>query len=426
LAKYLDTWGGIIFSRLRNRAKLKQSKGHVFDPHFVYIDCFAYLGRYAGDTLRSSDSVDGSPLIGVKSLDKLANSAQQAGVAIRTNSILIEKDPKVFDGLLESLTQAGLENRVKLTEDFHQLGPGEIAAVQGDAISLASKLVRYTTTGFTWSFYLIDPYGPSGIPYDFVKSLVGEPHHDVMINFIYEDLVRKAGMARSAKINAQQQQLLDYWTVAFGSDKWKDIGPEVESHGALRDALWGIPLDDIPEHSLISDRRSAKLKERKFVDLYRRVLRKMDPDLTVKLVDLQFPEKERTMFYLFLTTHDPTGALALNKILFEAKLWEHELRYLTRYARKTAPPPQQPALFALDPPQPEIQAPPRPLVEDIADDILKRMKSRSASRRDVYRALADEIFFAEEVDKGIRFLKKHGKAEFDDKLNHDTVIKFSE
>ena len=67
LAKYLDTWGGIIVNGLRNakRQRLWQ---------FVYIDCFSYKGKYLGDmedALRHKATVEpvyGSPIIGIQAL----------------------------------------------------------------------------------------------------------------------------------------------------------------------------------------------------------------------------------------------------------------------------------------------------------------------------------------------------------------------
>lgn len=148
-----------------------------------------------------------------------------------------------------------------------------------------------------------------------------------------------------------------------------------------------------------------------------------------KDVDLQFPEMKRTIFYLFLTTHDPTGALALNKTLYEAKLFEHEIRYRRWFAKKTAPPPHQ-LKFDLPPeidlpkvPEPTVN--PRPTTEEIAQEILSRFQGQTVTRRDIYRELADDIFFSDEVDKALRHLRKQGDAKFDSNLTHNTSITFA-
>lgn len=428
LAKYMDTWGGIVFNALRSTAQRVQ-RHKKFDLHFVYMDCFAYKGRYSGnrqDILLNYPPQDvfGSPIIGIRALDKLADFAQkEARIDLRINAVLVEREAEHFDVLLESLSLAKLGHRVRRTLDFSRLLPGEIAVVHGDSIALEESLLAYTKEDYTWAFYLLDPYGPSGIPHDFVRAIVQQDRHDVMINFPYQDLHRKTGFILSDKLEPKHQQLIEYWTAVFGSEEWKKIAPVVASRRTSRDALWDIPLEE-EELSPKSDQLST-VAERQRVNLYRNVLRKMDPSLAVKLVDLQFPAKERTMFYLFLTTHDPTGALSLNRILADAKLWEYELRYRYRFAKKTAAPPGQPPLFTVEPNVPKPEAPSRPPVERIAEEIMRVFVGRAVSRRDVYHQLADEMYFPDEIDKALRLLRKTKRANFAETLSHKTLIRFS-
>ncbi len=415
LTKYLDTWGGIILNpNMRRRGIQRLNSGQKFDPHFVYVDCFSSVGRYAGDKHRSSDIVPGSPIIGVQALDKLVSSAQADGIPIRVNSILIEKDRKTYLSLQETLSAYNYANRVKETDDFASLKPGEIAIHNGDATKMVDKLVAYTTLGYTWAFYLLDPYG-AGIPYEFVRPIVGQERHDVMINFIYEDLNRKAGMARSEKVGAQQRQQVDSWTAVFGGENWKDIEQMArQPHWDPRQGLHSGPIadDEVP-----------KRVERALVDHYKSVLKSMDSRLTVKLVDLQFPDKARTIFYLFLTTHDPTGALSLNKILYNAKLWDQEIRSVRRFSREIET--GQMAFFSAQEHLAEPTSPPRPKIETVSAEIYSRFSHKSTTRREVYRELADEEYFREELDKALNLLRRQGKAQFEDTLTNDKIIQFA-
>jgi three-Cys-motif partner protein len=405
LSRYLDKWAGIILNP-KKRASAKQY-GQRSDLHFVYVDCFSYLGRYAGDKYRSDETVFGSPIIGIQSLDKLAKSAKSDGLDIRVNAILIEKSPEVFDGLLETLSLAGLSSRVRKTIQFEQLKPGEIAVVNHDSTALAKELVNYTTLGHTWAFYLLDPWG-ADIPYSFVQSIVNQKHHDVMINFMYQDLNRKGGMTRSSKIGPQQKQQIDNWTAVFGDEDWKKVEQQT------RYAITSIAPEETSKHV-----------ERALVEHYEGKLKKMDSQLTVKLVDLQFPERDRTMFYLFLTTHDPTGALSLNKILYDAKLWEYKMRDARRQSKETEQTGQM-SWFALMGESVLPNPPARVDVEDIASDILRRFKGQTATRREIYQELADEEYFAEEIAKALTLLKRNGKAQFEGALSHDKPpIQFS-
>lgn len=422
LSRYLDTWGGIIVSGLRN--------AHPRVRHFVYVDCFSFVGRYSGEKedeiqKRESKEVFGSPIIGINALDKLLVHSKKMGIAIQVNAILVEKKKTYFNGLKETLQLAGYQNRVEETKDFHSLRNGQIALVNADAIQTVDELLAYTTQPDTWAFYLIDPYGPSGIPYDFVKKIVSKDKHDVMINFIYEDLLRKTGMCLKENPTSSEKQLIEYWTKAFGGEWWKELARQTllaeADNRYLREAL-----GEYGEGLVINSEQLVEVKEQKFVSAYRDVLHSMDKSLVIKLVNLRFGDKERTMFYLFLTTHDPSGALELNRILYDAKYLEYELRYRLNMAKKTAPPQNQ--MFLIPPEEikvPEYERVPRPSSEEIESYVFKRFRGQTLSRKDVYYELTHTDYFPSEIDKALRHLRSNGKANFEGSLSHRTSIEFS-
>jgi len=148
------------------------------------------------------------------------------------------------------------------------------------------------------------------------------------------------------------KQLVEYWTKAFGGEWWKEIARQTllaeADNRYLREAI-----GEYGEGIVINSEQLIEVKEQKFVSAYRDVLHSMDKSLVIKLVNLRFGDKERTMFYLFLTTHDPSGALELNRILYDAKYLELELRYRLNVAKKIAPPENQ---MFLIPPE-EIKVP---------------------------------------------------------------------
>jgi len=270
---------------------------------------------------------------------------------------------------------------------------------------------------------LFQPRCTSGIPYGFVKKVVSQERHDVMINFIYEDLLRKTGMCLRDDLQPRHKQLVDYWSEAFGGDWWKEIAREtLLAEGESR--FLKEALGEYGEVIVVSDERLTEIKEQKFVSAYRDVLHSMDPSLVTKLVNLRFGDKERTMFYLYLTTHNPTGALELNRILYDAKYLEYELRYRLNIAKKTAPPPGQLTLIPVEIQVPEYQRLPRPDINEIEQYILKRFTEQTATRREVYRELVNTDYFPSEVNKAIRSLRKKEHASFDGDLKHDTVISF--
>jgi three-Cys-motif partner protein len=421
LSSYLDTWGGIIVSGLRNaRPRVR---------HFVYVDCFSFIGRYSGEKedeiqKRKPKEIFGSPVIGINALDKLLAHSKKMGVDIRVSTILVEKEKKIFHDLKETLQLAGYQNRFEETKDFFNLNNEQIAVVNADATQIVDELLAYTAQPDTWAFYLLDPYGPSGIPYDFVKKIVSKDKHDVMINFIYEDLLRKTGMCLKENPTSSETQLVEHWTKAFGGEWWKDIARQTllaeEDNRYLRDAL-----GEYGEGIVINPEQLTEVKEQKFVSAYRDVLHSMDKSLVTKLVNLRFGDKERTMFYLFLTTHDPSGALELNRILYEAKYLEYELRYRLNIAKKTAPPANQ--MFLMPPEEikvPDYERVPRPSSEEIESYIFKRFCGQKLSRKEVYYELTHTDYFPSEIDKALRHLRSNDKAKFEGSLNHRTNIVF--
>ena len=426
LARYLDTWGGIIVRGLSYAKYQRVWK-------FVYLDCFAYKGKYLGD----QDSifrhngfkgpVYGSPIIGIYALEKLTTYAASLGIQVATNVILIEKDPTSYHDLQVTLSECGLTNRVQETSNFSTLRNCEIALVNADATTMGDSLVSYTNRSGVWAFYLLDPYGASGIPYDFVTKIIQGEHHDVMINLIYEDLVRKTGMALNKDLSLQHKQLVKYWEKAYGKQNWEQIVvktlEDIRDHQYWREVLGGVPLDDMNEKDLMTDEELTEVKERAFVYGYQQTLASMDKTVAIKLSALKFPDKDRTMFYLFLTTYDPTGALALNQILYEAKFLEYELRYKYNTLRQI--PRGQMSFW--DPVQdvPEPSTEDRPKVEEIADEVYRRMKGRKLTKKDVYKFMTDTLFFPSEIDKALKVLKKQGLVIYNDgKLTHRTDLQF--
>lgn len=427
LARYLDKWGGIIVSGLTH-----SKYQHTWK--FIYVDCFASTGKYLGDKeniFRNDNltgSVYGSPIIGIRALDKLAAHAASLGVHIVTNSILIEKDQNIYLTLKKTLDECGLHNRIQETNNFSTLQNGEIALLNADATTLGDQLVKYTNVKGSWAFYLLDPYGPSGIPYNFVKKIINGEQHDVMINLIYEDLVRKTGMILNNAINPRLMQLVDCWKLAYGTTIWnenvvKGIG-EINDHRIMKEVLNNIPLDDMENTDSLTEEQLVENREKLLIESYQQVLRSMDPNVAIKLSALQFPDKDRTMFYLFLTTHDPTGALTINQILYDAKLLEYELKYRYNILRRI--PCGQLSLWNPVENIPEQSSEQRPATDEIANEIFKCQRGKSLTKRQVYINLIDTIYFPLEIDKALRLLKKQGRVMYNGRLTHSTQLHFSE
>src|SRR5579859_2330571 len=409
LEKYLKAWGGIIVNGLRGQAK---------DVHFLYIDCNASFGRYNGEledsvVNREAQTIWGSPIIGVKALDgQAAWITNDTGIHVRTNSILIEMESNPYNELKRSLEMAGLGHRVRETDNFPTLKNGEIAILQADSTTMVSQLTSYTQSGYKFSFFVLDPFGPTGIPLNFVHEIIRRPKHDVIIYMPYLDLQRRSGLVPKQNRSSTNEKLLQNYNEIFGNEEWQSIVRELDSSEMRRGQ----------ESLAIAPQTTEAIKagtlELDLINAYKRSLLSIDKTLTVKSIGLRFPDKNRTMYYLYLTTHDPTGALKMNEILSEAGYQEYELRWNLKQAKRQ--PVGQLTLF--DMPAPQLPEPPRTTSEEIGNHILALLGGRTLTRRDIYSAFADEPYFAPEIDKALRNLRKQKKAFLGGDLRHKTRI----
>lgn len=401
LKEYIGAWGGIILGGV--------SRSPVRDVHFVYVDANAFRGRYPGDQSgeinhTNQTLVYGSPIIGIEAFDELVAFAQKTySIRLRVNAILVEKDRRIFQDLLQTLHEKGYGSRLVINHmNLFSLTDQQIAVINGDSTALVDKLVRFTSFRKKFCFYFLDPYGASGIPLrGYVDKIISLARHDVIINFPYLDLHRKTGLTQRTELSIDMEQRLQDCDRMFGHNRWRTIATDMDEE---------------------ADQRKSLQLEQELVDHYRDALKGVDPQLAVKSIRMRFPDRERTMYYLFLTTHDPTGALTMNQLLWDAKLTENELRWQLREKKEVAP--EQLHLFHLPAPTSPDQPEARPPKELIADHISELLRGRKMVLRDVYLALADEQYFTAEVESAIRLLRRQKKANFTGDLVNTTEIVF--
>ncbi len=429
LDRYLRAWGGIILYGLKGHAAKLRVSGRELNIHFVYVDCFSSTGRYSGDVVEnrvvpSNETVFGSPIIGIRALDSLAEyAAQHLGIAVQTNAILIEERKSAYQELQASLEIAGLTSRVQQTERYSTLKNGHIALVRGDSTTMASALTNYTKGMSTYAFYLLDPYGPTGIPLHFVRQIISLQRHDVMINMIYQDLHKKIGIAEKMELSSVENKLLENYDAMFGHTRWRRVAESLDLAAILEEELGR----SVQRKTLPARLNHAKDLEVELVLMYQDSLQSVDEQLIIKPIGLRFPDKERTMFYLYLTTHDPTGALKLNEVLAEAGYEEHELRErLKRQKEQITGQASMFDLLGIQLDEPAKAKATRPTTEEIAQVIVGIFKGTSVNRREVYKALVNETYFAPEVDAALKLLRKQKRASFSDTtLRNKTVITFA-
>ena len=422
LEAYLKKWGWIILNGMSGLAAQRHAQGKGFRTRFVYVDCNASCGRYRGETEdqaagREPEPVPGSPIIGVKALDGLVQFASSRHITLQTNAILIEEKSWKVEELRESLRQAGVaENRIVVRNTIGKLTDGQIVIVQGDSTMMVEELNAFTQADrYAYSFFFLDPYGPEGIPLSFVGKIISQPRHDVIINMPYQDLHKKAGWID--KPDSRGRETLKHYNAMFGHSDWQEIVRQLDF-----DAILQAEAAEAAGRKVVNQAKAtfAKKKELELVQAYWASLQDIDEELAVKKIPLRFQDRERTMFYLYLTTHDPTGALAINELLWDAEYEEDVLRDRFQVAKQSKRGTQTSIFDYVSPTQPDERQ--RPKIEDVAEGIAGELGGMVLPLREVYRAFGDSTYFAEEIKKALAYLKKNKRAKYSSPLVNDTEI----
>ncbi|MHC4396833.1 MAG: three-Cys-motif partner protein TcmP [Planctomycetota bacterium] len=186
LEKYLTAWIPILGK---------------WNSRICYFDAFAGRGEY---TRRDeySDSALGSPVIALKLADQLE---KYFGEFI---CILVEKDEDNFENLEKVLERekANIENwnKIKVIKEN-----GEFA----DVVDGIFKDLEKEKNMLAPSFFFVDPFGFSGIPFKVVERILANPKTEVFFNFMVRDISRFL----------EHSKLTDVFTELFGTEEWKDL-----------------------------------------------------------------------------------------------------------------------------------------------------------------------------------------------------------
>lgn len=401
LQQYLQTWGGIITHGLRNTFMKLYSKGEgsSFSAHFSYVDCFSYRGRYEDE--QNGSLAYGSPIIGIRELDKLKSMVKESfGFSITTSIILAEEQPKTYHDLLETLEMTGYRSRVEEKPPHVHAEDGQIFVLKGDYRQYIDEILQFTGRQYHWSFYFLDPFGARGLDLGTVSKIISQDHCDTIIYYPYLDIQKKSGSILADNPEHSHHKHLRYIDQMYGSDQWRD--------SALTDIQTSI--DPMP----------------RLVDRYSETLVAVDDKLAIKRIPLSFEDKDRTLYYLFLSTHDGTGALRMNEILDMASIKEFDYRS----EKRTLKPTQQLSLFSDAELSKLAQTNPnRPTVPEVdlanLSNQLAQTYSHSTIRfRDLLKVMADSPYYVSDIQDAIKRLKKGQRVEFEGSLRNSTLIQF--
>lgn len=355
----------------------------------VYLDLFAGAGSYEGDAdlPRGPAPVYGSPIIAARELTTVAAAFRHQGLDVRVTVIAIDKEH--FGELAETARNSGVTIPVIETNRVSGAVHGSFVVMPGDCRGHLPEILKWLRHD-EFVFALVDPYGETMRLHEDLEPLLRRQKTDSIVLFPVMEVDKHGGsvLKPPADRTAVEVTNLDRTTAHFGSDRWMKIASTIHS-------------TQLPE------------REVQYADLYAESLSGLDGDLAVKKIGLQLSKVDRLAYHLFLTTRDADGALRMNDILRKAGIREHWTLWCDREQRLRDREPGQGLLFEVEyvpPPQPDqISA------EEVAAVITEALGSaRAIEIKELMKRLANDLYTGPDVQKGLRFLKKKGKIDFED------------
>ncbi len=221
----------------------------------LIVDGFAGRGEYV-------DGSNGSPVILLRKSEELIASKKVDSVVCG----FVELDPTNFSNLKAVLTKTG-----QLYPNVHVYGPFNDSFEQ-----VANRLLEATSGKSVPSFWFIDPFGFTGIPFETVRQLMSLDRSEVFITLMLRDMSRF--LARLG--------LEDTYDRLFGSQDWRRI---------------------------VQSNMSGEAKERSLRDLYVSQLRKIGCKVTVFRVCMD--DKLQTLYYMVHATRHPKGRWLMKDVM---------------------------------------------------------------------------------------------------------------
>jgi three-Cys-motif partner protein len=402
LDQYLKKWGFIIRTGLRNYFAQRPESRKQFKGRFIYVDYFAYSGIYT----ENGKEVYGSPILGVQALDEIKKSfsTYSTGLSPTITAILFEEDTSTFNRLITTLQGLGYANRIKHADQITSLGDGDIAVIKGDSSQYVDRILKFIDrVSPTYSFHFIDPYGTKGVERNNIEKIVSKKGADCIINMMLNPIYRWAtGIANKTELNPTEQAHAGNLDKFYGSSVWRDIGQSVES-GIL----------------------SRQEAERQLVDEFVKILHGADPNITVKQIPLQFQDREQTIYHLFLTTHDPTGAFTMNEILTDARIREYDYRVEKRQMKMQ--PQTTPFHFFTELPDQKRPTEPQPDIDHLGEQIYANCRGRTMKFREILHEMVKSPYLLSDVKEALGNLRKQERATFEgrpSRLTNESEVTF--
>lgn len=413
VAGYLEGWTEIIIRGLvaRHKAFKAQYPDRPFRARLLYVDGFGAHGRYDGDEIPLAVSgisrglVWGSPILGTRALDKAKNIARSQGLPLEVCCMIFERDQSVFRELVNSFHLASdIDHTSRVTVDPKTLyfRDDHVFLVHGDFLDYSGIVLPISKQQYTWSFYNLDTFGPTGIPWNSVEPILTTDRVDAMLYFPYQDLHKKQAILGKEQISSSEEKLLLNYDRMFGSEGWREIANVIRSQST--------------GHSILGSLEPA------LVNHYVNRLMQADTQIVVKRMRIEFPGSDRPMHHLIFTTHDPCGALRLNKEIrlagdLQSVLHlDYKVAKMVQKHRKH----NQSTIWDLGEVEDTLSSEKTAISSQLKDhyvdtacdlviQVLGEAPDRSATKRGIYASLVDTSCTEDEIKTALKRLKEAGR-----------------
>ena len=173
LGKYLGAWIRILGNH---------------HSRICYFDGFAGRGEY-------TDGTRGSPVIAVE----IAGDLVKQGSANQVACVFIEKDPDNYKNLESVIAQCDCSGL-------------KIHTFQNEFAEVIQEILEKIGGRLVPSFFFIDPFGFSGVPFGLVSEILAIPRTEVFFTFMYRELGR---FLERSELEPTIDEL-------FGTDRWRE------------------------------------------------------------------------------------------------------------------------------------------------------------------------------------------------------------
>jgi len=161
LSKYLSGWMRIL------------GRWHKI----CYFDCFAGRGEYEDE----GRTMPGSPLIALETASRVKENFSYLKEIV---CFFIEKNINNFENLEEVINE-----EIKTHSEKYD-GITVVPPINDEFANVASGIINQVGDRLAPSFFFIDPFGFSGVPFEVIKKILAFKRTEVFITFMVRDVNR--------------------------------------------------------------------------------------------------------------------------------------------------------------------------------------------------------------------------------------------